>query len=675
MLNCLQFGNSNKKYSPDVRLFCLTLHYYSPKAYDYLRENFDKNIPAPRTLRSWYSSIDGSPGFTESAFDALEQKAKELKADDGVLICGLIFDEMSIRKLSQWNLAKKEFAGHISHGNKDSYDNCSPLAKHALVLMISGINTKFKIPVGFFFVVKLNGEEKAGIVMEAMMRINKAGIKLASITFDGDAANIKAMKILGASFENEQPFFPNPHDGSNVYVVLDPPHMAKLGRNILGNKGTLYDEHGEEIRWKYIADLIKLQISENVNLGNKLTKTHSEYNNLIMNVKVAVQTLSNSTAESIEYLDKVMRNDSFANSKATTNYIRVFNNLFDIMNSKEGHCDEEFKRPFTEETVNDFATYFQYAKNYLKRLTLIEEDINMPALKSRSSTAYFGFLHNMTSFMGIYKEHIKKNGIKEFYAFTICQDHVENFFGCIRRMNGCNDNPSIQQFTAAYRKLLFQNEVAIGHFSNCQIDSTSILTVSSRSKVTPAPVNQIELEVLLDYDFEHPIDDDAITNNDNNNIENNTRAYLGGIIEKSVIHKMVQKGRKMCRQCINVFTDNEITDDQFIAFKSKNSNIFPPCKSTLSIINAVEYFLERYDSLQVSFNTMVNHIVKNIDMSQLYMSSEFGENHDHKSDLVECIVKAYLDRKSTDVGKVVTRLEQQKLIRHDNLKAVHNQGQ
>lgn len=305
---------------------------------------------------------------------------------------------------------------------------------------------------------------------------------------------------------------------------------------------------------------------------------------------------------------------------------------------------------------------------------MIDNGIKKPILKSKSFTGYFGFLHNMTSFMRIYKDHIKENGIKEFYAFTVSQDHVENFFGCIRRMSGCNDNPSIQQFVAAYRKLLFQNEVSISNFSNCQNDFTSLLTVPSRSKGTPTLVNQSELEILAAYDFEHSndIENEAI---DNNNIENNAKAYIGSIVERSVICKMLRSGSKMCSKCINVFTGNEITEDQFMTFKAKNSNIFLPCKSTLSIIHFVDYFLDRYESVQVSFSTMVTHIVKNIDMSELYMSSEFGAAHNHNADLVECIVKAYLDRKSTDVAKVVTRLKQKKLIRHDNLKAIHNQGQ
>ncbi|GFS18021.1 THAP domain-containing protein 9 [Elysia marginata] len=40
------------KYSPELRSFALTLHFYSPKAYAYVRKAFDTCLPHPRTLKN-----------------------------------------------------------------------------------------------------------------------------------------------------------------------------------------------------------------------------------------------------------------------------------------------------------------------------------------------------------------------------------------------------------------------------------------------------------------------------------------------------------------------------------------------------------------------------------------------------------------------------------------------
>ncbi|XP_032671874.1 uncharacterized protein LOC116844465 [Odontomachus brunneus] len=53
----------NKQYSPELRSFALTLNYYSPKAYNYVRNKFDCILPHPKTLYKWYTSINGTPGF------------------------------------------------------------------------------------------------------------------------------------------------------------------------------------------------------------------------------------------------------------------------------------------------------------------------------------------------------------------------------------------------------------------------------------------------------------------------------------------------------------------------------------------------------------------------------------------------------------------------------------
>lgn len=102
ILECLRFGNSYKKYSPNIRLFAFTLYFYSPKAYEYLRSVFNLNLPSPRTLRSWLSNIDSSPGFTDSAFDALKEKVEKAQKngknnEKKDVVVGLIYDEMYIR--------------------------------------------------------------------------------------------------------------------------------------------------------------------------------------------------------------------------------------------------------------------------------------------------------------------------------------------------------------------------------------------------------------------------------------------------------------------------------------------------------------------------------------------------------------------------------------------------
>lgn len=67
----------SKKYSPSLRAFALTLHFYSPKAYAYVRDTFNTCLPHPSTIRKWYSTINAAPGFTEEAFRVLKEKTQK----------------------------------------------------------------------------------------------------------------------------------------------------------------------------------------------------------------------------------------------------------------------------------------------------------------------------------------------------------------------------------------------------------------------------------------------------------------------------------------------------------------------------------------------------------------------------------------------------------------------
>lgn len=86
---------TNKMYPPELRAFALTLHYYSTAAYEYVRSKFNNALPSQCTLREWYKSVNGDPGFTSEAFDFLRNIAR---SQDKPLIAAVMMDDMAIKK-------------------------------------------------------------------------------------------------------------------------------------------------------------------------------------------------------------------------------------------------------------------------------------------------------------------------------------------------------------------------------------------------------------------------------------------------------------------------------------------------------------------------------------------------------------------------------------------------
>lgn len=150
-----------------MRRFATTLHFYSAKAYRYVRKVFNDSLPSERTITSWYKSVDGSPGISSEALVILEAKADQMKAKGGKLLVCLSMDEVAIRQLVEWNKYSNSFEGVVDLGgiseSRCAADKVQP-AKEALVFMATGIEESWKIPVGYFLISGLNAEQKRNLV-------------------------------------------------------------------------------------------------------------------------------------------------------------------------------------------------------------------------------------------------------------------------------------------------------------------------------------------------------------------------------------------------------------------------------------------------------------------------------------------------------------------------------
>lgn len=432
ILDCLTFGRDQKTYSEDVRSFCLTLHYYSPRAYNYVRSKFENHLPSRCTMRNWYSSINAAPGFTTEAFDLLRKKANEYKSKGLKLYVSLIFDEMAIRRHLQWNHNKLKFDGFIDMGRSATTEESLPLAKDALVFLVSGLNEEFKIPVSYFLTNGLIAEERVALLNEILIRLNEIETEVVSITFDGLPANLAMCKIMGANFENGEAYIHDPtNEKRRIFIILDPPHMLKLVRNCLGTKN-LIDEDGGLISWKYIELLYETQKNLPYNLGNKLSKEHMDWQNRKMSVKLAGETISNSVADSLEFM--MIECDSFKGAGLTIKFIRNTNDVFDVMNSTKLVGSVGFKKPLSKTNYVEAFARFREVMPYIRELRVEGEAKTI--FSSGSSTPFIGFYCNMINIMAIFEEYINNGKMDALVAHRFSQDLIETLFGCIRSMGG-----------------------------------------------------------------------------------------------------------------------------------------------------------------------------------------------------------------------------------------------
>ena len=178
--------NSKQEYPIELRKFAITLHYSSPRAYEYVRQIFNKALPSSSTIRNWYSSVDCEPGFISESFEFLKKKCTT------VTKVALSVDEMSIMR--NIDLRGPKVRGFVDKGNGENSDK---EATEAFVFMATCLNEHWKIPIAYFLIDAMSAEERKNLVNQAILRLHESNVEVVSLTCDGPVTNISMLKKLG----------------------------------------------------------------------------------------------------------------------------------------------------------------------------------------------------------------------------------------------------------------------------------------------------------------------------------------------------------------------------------------------------------------------------------------------------------------------------------------------
>lgn len=679
ILSCMALGIGHRElYPPNIRQFCITLKNISPAAYRFVRNEFDNHLPHIRTIVDWHanSNINCEPGIMKNSIDILRRKVAEKEANGEKLFGALLFDEMGIRKHVQYvngQMLGFENIPDIELSNAE-------IASEALVFMVSTINDKIRLPVAYYFVTKkMDAATKMALLKDIIKQLLDIGIELACITFDGLRTNPSMCRLLGADLdvysETFDPFFCV--EGKKIGVVFDFSHVMKLVRNILGTKKILFDANNNAIKWDYFEKLVAFKDSRNFEHSHKMTQAHIQWKSNPMKVRLAVETLSASTAYSMEFLMK-QGHTEFAGAGPTINFIRNVNDLFDICNTTDcGEKSNPLKNPMSANNAEQISQIFQNSSSYIKGLQLIENGQKFKLCNSISKTGYQGFLVNMEFLAHIYNEIVvEKKLLTKIPTHTMSQDHLEILFGKLRSLNGFNNNPTCQQFNAALRKIMANTAIMYSKFGNCSVlnsDSvcnpySNIVSITSRrapkNKPTGTNVSQLTLDVFMNELA-------ALQNmervNNLTDLSDFTVSHIAGMIESQVLNSQ----QFPCHLCKAVL----MTDSKIQRSFLKNKNSIIPCQSTFEICTTADHFV-KIEVLKGQFKIDVIHraIIQSLECVDLFRDADFLGHEDHKLFLIKHIVDEFVRIKGVQLAKKYTFKENQigmrqklsKLILHHN---------
>lgn len=293
------------------------------------------------------------------------------------------------------------------------------MAKEVVVIMAVAVNEHWKIPVAYYFIDALTAKDRANIITNVLKSIHETGVDIISLTFDGPQYNFAMANILGAHLQVNkalQVFFPHPITKNPVYIILDACHMIKLVRNCFAEYKVLLNKNNEEIRFDYIEKLIYMQEKYELHLNTKVRLRHLNWQSEKMKVCLAVQIFSNSVSKGMQYLREYIKLPEFANSKATEEFCLIFNNIFDLLNSRNKFCTTPSRQPITTENLIEITQAVYTFTEYISSLKYQGTSI----LHSKRKTGFFGLIIILNSVLEIFKNWIQPNSNISYFLTYKC---------------------------------------------------------------------------------------------------------------------------------------------------------------------------------------------------------------------------------------------------------------
>jgi hypothetical protein len=415
-------------------------------------------------------------------------------------------------------------------------EDLDKLANEALVFMAVGLGGRWKFPVAYFFTDHTTAYIQTNLVTDCIKRLYEVGITVRAVTCDGTEVNFCMFKNFRVTIDNcyfDHPSCPD----VKIFAVPDVCHMIKLVRYTLGDLKIIADNEGKQIRWQHVTDLVEMQESMGLRAANKLSVRHIDYCKHKMKVKLAAQVLSSSVADALDFLRLDCKDLKQAGNDATVKFIRIIDHPFDVLNS-HSPIAHGYKSALRANNMQFWTEGPSKYRDYIAGLKCADGEL----IKSRPHRVVF-------------------------------------FYSKIRSRGGFNNNPSVTQFTAAYRSLIVKNSVTPSLNANCvALDNDDGYITIGRRRKTSSSSDDSDASVCV---VENYID--AVSQN---TCLSNCLYYISGFVTRSVSRTL------SCEDCCLALNEKILDVPEssacFLVNRKNRGGLFSPSGSVLKVITTNE---------------------------------------------------------------------------------------
>ncbi|KAJ8976153.1 hypothetical protein NQ317_018092 [Molorchus minor] len=351
-------GEKGQRYSNAFKQFCLTLYFLGPKSYRYLKKIC--KLPSVRSLQRFVEIIKFKPGVNDMLFEILKFKVTNMNAKDK--ICYISVDEMALKKHLFYNYTLDEIVGVEDNGTERT---CFVPATSAAVFMLTGINSKWKQPIGYALsATSLKAVDVKKILDQFIDKVTSIGLDVVALVTDMGSNFIHLSNMLGVTSENSLVYLGK----KQILYYFDPCHLIKAARNNLMTATFKWEEFTAS--WKDVEMYFAKDRQALNRMAPKLTQTHlSPTNFQKMKVSLAVQVLSNTVASAIEtyiHFDQLP-----SEAAGTAQFLRKFDKLFNIFNSLSKNPTSKLDYAFQGDQTQ--LEFLHNAKSFFRKYKSIQQ--------------------------------------------------------------------------------------------------------------------------------------------------------------------------------------------------------------------------------------------------------------------------------------------------------------
>lgn len=414
-------------------------------------EEFRKIIPLPsqRTLSRRIQKLKFEPGILLEIFELLKHKVTEMTYKDRD--CIIMTDEMAIEEGIEYDSSLKQMFGNVTF----------PLltkkkAKNAMVVMLGGIQTHWKVIVAYELTDSINNKEYGIHLKKMILKIismaEDIGLRVHINTNDMGPLNIKMWKEFDIKCKKvnatENPeinyldlhaSIVHPNQDSQqkqtrrLHFMADVPHLFKnICQALINNRSfTISDECAKEYNLKSnkvdfndIEDLFNVQASfkSSLKLAPKLEEFKLHPTNFEkMKVKTSFHLLHRDVSSSLRILAE-QETDKKDTYLTTAWFIEFINKWFYLMTSR-GPCDGALN-PKYKDSYDDNLQFLKKCIHVFKYIIIGNRKCWKPIQT--------GLIISTTSVIEFSSYCFEELNYKYLLTGRLTQDALENLFCTVR---------------------------------------------------------------------------------------------------------------------------------------------------------------------------------------------------------------------------------------------------